>query len=286
MAKQPPPPQQYDPPVAQLLTVGDARQLREWPDYPAQYGLTLAHVPDLIRMMQDEGLNWADSDSLEVWAPVHAWRALGQLRAETAIDAILDTFDIIDDADAGDWQHSEYPTVLAMIGPAAVPALQTYLADFRHGTWPRVTAAKALEKIGRQYPETREEIVAILAKQLAEYNRQDPTTNALLISSLVNLKAVEARNVMAAAFKANRVDLNVQGDWEEVQIQLGLLKKRITPRPEYGWTPPELIPFAKKVRESDFFARMWQNVGRNDPCPCGSGKKYKKCHGKPGAKRV
>jgi preprotein translocase subunit SecA len=23
----------------------------------------------------------------------------------------------------------------------------------------------------------------------------------------------------------------------------------------------------------------WSNVGRNDPCPCGSGKKYKKCHG-------
>ena len=22
-------------------------------------------------------------------------------------------------------------------------------------------------------------------------------------------------------------------------------------------------------------------VGRNDPCPCGSGKKYKKCHGSP-----
>jgi preprotein translocase subunit SecA len=23
----------------------------------------------------------------------------------------------------------------------------------------------------------------------------------------------------------------------------------------------------------------WSHVGRNDPCPCGSGKKYKKCHG-------
>jgi preprotein translocase subunit SecA len=22
-----------------------------------------------------------------------------------------------------------------------------------------------------------------------------------------------------------------------------------------------------------------QKTGRNDPCPCGSGKKYKKCHG-------
>ena len=26
-----------------------------------------------------------------------------------------------------------------------------------------------------------------------------------------------------------------------------------------------------------------QRVGRNDPCPCGSGKKYKHCHGRPGA---
>jgi len=26
--------------------------------------------------------------------------------------------------------------------------------------------------------------------------------------------------------------------------------------------------------------RVEKKVGRNDPCPCGSGKKYKKCHGK------
>jgi preprotein translocase subunit SecA len=26
--------------------------------------------------------------------------------------------------------------------------------------------------------------------------------------------------------------------------------------------------------------RHAQKVGRNDPCPCGSGKKYKHCHGK------
>ncbi len=28
------------------------------------------------------------------------------------------------------------------------------------------------------------------------------------------------------------------------------------------------------------FVRIGQKVGRNDPCPCGSGKKYKQCHGK------
>jgi preprotein translocase subunit SecA len=26
--------------------------------------------------------------------------------------------------------------------------------------------------------------------------------------------------------------------------------------------------------------RAGQKIGRNDPCPCGSGKKYKQCHGR------
>ncbi len=29
--------------------------------------------------------------------------------------------------------------------------------------------------------------------------------------------------------------------------------------------------------------RVGKKIGRNDPCPCGSGKKYKNCHGRPGA---
>jgi preprotein translocase subunit SecA len=28
------------------------------------------------------------------------------------------------------------------------------------------------------------------------------------------------------------------------------------------------------------FVRVSEKVGRNDPCPCGSGKKYKQCHGR------
>jgi len=27
------------------------------------------------------------------------------------------------------------------------------------------------------------------------------------------------------------------------------------------------------------YVRTEAKVGRNEPCPCGSGKKYKKCHG-------
>jgi len=28
------------------------------------------------------------------------------------------------------------------------------------------------------------------------------------------------------------------------------------------------------------FVRAGTKVGRNDPCPCGSGRKYKQCHGR------
>jgi preprotein translocase subunit SecA len=37
---------------------------------------------------------------------------------------------------------------------------------------------------------------------------------------------------------------------------------------------------AAAVEKEQPFVRGGQKVGRNDPCPCGSGKKYKHCHGK------
>jgi len=46
-------------------------------------------------------------------------------------------------------------------------------------------------------------------------------------------------------------------------------------QPEKG-APQQVKPAEKKQPEK--YANL--KVGRNDPCPCGSGKKYKKCHGK------
>ncbi len=42
--------------------------------------------------------------------------------------------------------------------------------------------------------------------------------------------------------------------------------------------PPGPMPEKAKTFEKDK-DDPYANVGRNDPCPCGSGKKYKKCHG-------
>jgi preprotein translocase subunit SecA len=37
-------------------------------------------------------------------------------------------------------------------------------------------------------------------------------------------------------------------------------------------------PFRREFDQED--ESTWDKVGRNAPCPCGSGKKYKQCHGK------
>jgi len=54
-----------------------------------------------------------------------------------------------------------------------------------------------------------------------------------------------------------------------------------TPRPSLeGKTPSELLGGRSLLPQKvETVRRAEPKVGRNDPCPCGSGKKYKKCHG-------
>jgi preprotein translocase subunit SecA len=40
-----------------------------------------------------------------------------------------------------------------------------------------------------------------------------------------------------------------------------------------------MTEMAAGEQSSDTYIRQEKKVGRNDACPCGSGKKYKKCHG-------
>lgn len=80
--------------------------ISKWPDCLG-YGLTEEHIPELIRMATDPELNNADSESSEVWAPLHAWRAFGQLRAEQAIEPLAGLLNMDDD-----WVSDELPAGL------------------------------------------------------------------------------------------------------------------------------------------------------------------------------
>jgi preprotein translocase subunit SecA len=44
--------------------------------------------------------------------------------------------------------------------------------------------------------------------------------------------------------------------------------------------PAEIVVNRGESASNDTTVRKGEKVGRNDPCPCGSGLKYKKCCGK------
>jgi hypothetical protein len=224
----------YPPPVDQLLTLGEPSG-DDWLDYRA-LGTTEEHVPTLVEVLQDESLSWntweKGIDERPLWAPLHAVRALGQLRAEAAVEPLIQLLFREHDDDV---LLENIPTALAMIGRAALGPIRDALpgaADVDDG-WVAVSLADALKQMPGQHPELRGEAVEAITGQLNAWRTQNHDVNAFLISNLMDLHAVEAAPVIQAMFEGGRVDDTITGDWEDVQVALGLLEKRTTPRPRY-----------------------------------------------------
>jgi hypothetical protein len=180
---------------------------------------------------------------------VHAWRALGQLRAEAAIEPLLSLLQLFEDDD-DDAVAEELPRVYAMIGAAAIPALTAYLGDPTHGQFARAVAAEALDHIGQRYAAKRDDCVAALSGQLELFMENPIALNGLIVGSLLKLKAVESAPLIERIFAAGRIDLMSVGDWEDVQVELGLKAKREHPKREAAnaWSLTQPSDKRKKKR--------------------------------------
>jgi hypothetical protein len=276
----------YQEPVAQLLDYGECHLAGDgpaglgWLDYVSDLELTPEHVPELIRLACDAALHTAESEDPAVWAPTHAWRALGQLRA---VEAVAPLLGLLRERADDDWVDIELPYVFGLIGPGAVPHVTDFLADRSIPTEPLITAIRCLVEIAERNPPSRNECIDILARRLKCGAENDPTVNGFLISALIDLEAVETIDVIRQAFDQQVVDLSIAGDVEDVEMEFGLRRQWSTPRPMYPLffgnplsDPAEVISGALTGRNAEASAGH-RKVGRNDPCPCGSGKKYKKC---------
>ena len=74
----------------------------------------------------------------------------------------------------------------------------------------------------------------------------------------------------------NRKYVHRADEWYGICIEPRTKKLRFGIGLEFKWKHDEAVERRTRAMQNDEV----QKVGRNDPCPCGSGKKYKKCHGR------
>lgn len=236
-------------------------------DYVA-LGFTLDDVAELIHMATDDALLNEEEGSPKFWAVVHAWYALGQLQVFDAIEPLLD---LIDKYPYDLLYDQKYPEVFKLMGKGCIPILGAYLNDSKKPEQARGLCCHYLSEMGKEY---RTECIEVLTDFLKRFENHDVDFNAFAVSSLMDLSAVESIDIIRQAFQKNRVTISIPGDLEDVEINLGLRMHRETPRPDYGM---EFGDFDDEEEYEPTIIRQEPKIGRNDPCPCGSGKKYKKC---------
>jgi len=218
----------YPPPLDRLLQAGNAREMLSWHegqvDYPAELGLTAEHVPQLIAIVQswtDEDISSNDEQDLARWAPVHAWRTLGQLRATEAVAPLVEMLNPLEEQ-GDDWALDEFPQVFGLIGEGAFDALDRVLRDDANTVYARACAADGLERIAALHPEMRARCVATLHAVLEAYRDQDPSLNAYLVDHLVELGATDSAELIERAYADDQVEESIPGAWGDVRRNLGV----------------------------------------------------------------
>ncbi len=274
-----------------LNSLGEPKNNRKWRDYSLA-GFTPADAPRLVELVQDD--HFLDSEGDDYWVPLHAWRALRHLMP-AGVEALIGTFNaVVED----DWALDELPEVVSAAKAEAIEPLLRFIRDADNDETARMLAIESLGKIGEKYPSLLAKVTDKLEACLRSLPRTEGVLNGALIAQLIDLKATRTIETIRAAFADERVDHSISGDLEDVEIALGLRTERVTPRPNYQQGHQQSLlrnqdpDDAEDEEEGDTenadnadFLRIEQvirttpKVGRNDPCPCGSGKKYKKCCG-------
>lgn len=225
-----------------------------------------------------------ETDGPESWAVVHAAYLLAAFRPPGSLDLLIDAVDRAEDY-ANDWIAEESPYMLAAYGPAAIPALRAAALDRRRDPYVRVWMNAALGLLGKASKEALDAL-----RRTVDDVRCDETVRAAAADDLLDYALPEDRERILAA---------ADGDFLKTEdVEAAYQAGPREPEPAYDWLgfyDPEEIAAREsadpeEVEEEEVEApdgeapppplRADPKTGRNDPCPCGSDKKFKKCCGK------
>jgi len=245
-------------------------------------------------------INMADngecSDNLLSF-PIHAIYILGELKAEEALNDVLETF-MQGEEFIEFWYHDfmtdHFWQTLFHIAGKQLEALKHFImlpGIWRHA---RTEISTCVQQIAFHQPERKEEVIQwfrevfrLIAQASLKDNIIDSDFLGYAIWNAIEIRDPELIPEMKKLFDLGYVSTGICGDFEEIEQDIhepardcdkkNLLniyenyEQAISTSSDYKVDEDDFI-FEKKV---PFRAEV--KTGRNDPCPCGSGKKFKKC---------
>ena len=242
-----------------------------------------AAILPLLRDIVSNEENYQKEDD-EFWGVVHAVHLLGLLKDEKAVDLLLKASEFSHTYDI-EWIWDAVPECFSLIGPSSLPALIGELHK-ENKIESKIAAVQGLWNIYETYPETREEIeetcIQVLQKNV------HPELKAIVVVDLLTLGRKDLEDLFNELFDRGEIDMDVlpREDMEYflshepkipshfIDIESFYSDKAIKER-QKRWKKEEEHDFAL-----DYFYYLLENgdkIGRNEPCPCGSGRKFKKC---------
>jgi SEC-C motif/Protein of unknown function (DUF1186) len=288
----------------EALNALDALVSEEWEDMapPALVEALVAGgeaiVPALLERITDEALRARnDGDLVLDHVAYMAIFALCELALPETTEPVFHACFESGDEDILEWLDSH----LWRFGPTAIPILEQLTQKEALGWYPRAMALDVMAQLVRGLPEAQDSYKAFLIKVLTELldkggdAKDDYITS--VVSRLTDLRDPEARPLIDRAFEENRVDLDFIRKENVEAIYSGSMEVYESTRHESflnyyrSWNlrselkrrEEESQRVQRELAESRRLlagipARAEKKPGRNEPCWCGSGKKYKKCH--------
>jgi hypothetical protein len=233
----------YNHPVSQLLKFKVGTNWNEdWIDYADKFGFTKADIPELLRFCTNQ--DWDDEFSGDY--SIHGLRAATQLDPQIGLDAYIN---FLLEFPEDDYFREEVTGISKQVGEIAIAPMTELIDNHNDDPWLQILGASGLEGIGKKYPELRDRCVQILMDKLKNYcDRTDNILNSNLVTGLVELKAVEASDLIAEAFANTPIDEFVTGSWASVQVELGLKKESDFSAKELEPKMPDYILNLQKMR--------------------------------------
>jgi len=209
------------------------------------------------------------------YAVVHAWEALSELEIPEAKSLFVELLRyFLEEEDEGDWMPSMFRELIVPFRAEMFEESARYILDEDESEWFRAEFINLLQDMIKNDEVDKEQVSGVFQKLFRECSNK--VVNASAIAVCKDEKFDEHYPQIKKLYEKKLVDKSYDGDLEDVEMAFGMRTERSTPR-DLGISDYLEEAFASEEQVTSSQRRQDGKIGRNDPCPCGSGKKYKKC---------